>query len=103
MNDVVHRIGRRTLVPALALALAIGAAGMATSAAHAEPNSGGSTTVKCTYNGADYSVGAKVTVGYNKNGTPILQQCQKDGTWKRELPPVTRYPVVPVGVVAVAQ
>ena len=89
MHNILYRVSRRALLPALGLALTIGAAGLTTSAADAEPNNAGSgAKVTCTYANLDYSVGAKVYIGRTKSGNPIFQVCQADGTWKRvELPP----------------
>src|SRR5262245_9113991 len=78
MTHIFQRIRRRTLLPALALGLALGASGLATAAAHAEPSGGSGTTtdtakVKCTYANLDYSVGAKIPI-YGSGGKVVSYQ-----------------------------
>ena len=102
MNHIFQRVSRRTLLPALALGLALGASGLATAAAHAEPSGGSTDTakVKCTYANMDYSVGAKIPI-YGSSGKVVSYQvCQKDGTWKRILVPVGPAAPISGGVLA---
>ena len=83
MKGVLHRLGRRPLGSALALALSLAALGLATSAAHAEPNTGGGTADKhCTYQGLDYSPGAVVNVNVGTKSPPRYIKCDgKTGSW----------------------
>ena len=94
MKHLFQRISLRTLAPALALGLALGAVGMTSSAAYAEDNRipMGEQTL-CYYDGKAYSPGAKITL---QDGT--VQTCNKDGTWSGLVrPPLSRWGGVAVG------
>lgn len=79
----------RTAVKAVTAGLLVAAGLVAsqTSIANADPISGTTPPVTCTYAGTTYSVGAKV---YHPDGT--YQLCRSDGTWLFQTPPVTGKP-----------
>jgi hypothetical protein len=83
MNNILQRISRRTLVSALAAGLAIGAIGLATPAAHAEPKTSGNTNDnnnQCQYDNTWYSPGAVKNVGTAQK--PRYIKCDgKTGHW----------------------
>lgn len=85
MKNLFQRISRRTLLPALAAGLAIGAIGLATPAAHAEPKAGsgsGTGDKHCMWSGADYSPGAVINVNAGTKLPPRYQRCNGDtGKW----------------------
>jgi anaerobic selenocysteine-containing dehydrogenase len=106
MNRVLHHLSRRALLPALGLALTLGAIGLPAQAAHAEPNSGfPKADPGCKIPGSDivYVTGEKAT--FSKDGQPAKEHtCQKDGTWSdRVVAPPSRFPGLrPIGGVYVA-
>lgn len=106
MNRVLHHLSRRTLLPALGLALTLSAIGFTAPAVHAEPNNGfPKADPGCKIPGSDivYVTGEKAT--FSKDGQPAKEHtCLKDGTWSDRVVVLPgRFPVLrPIGGVYVA-
>jgi hypothetical protein len=82
MNQVLYRLGLRTLAPAMIIALAIGAIGPATPAVHAEPKQPDTSrmTIPCRIDDFWLVDEGTIVIAINDDGTTTTYKCV-GGEW----------------------